>query len=152
MVGPCSVIEREEQLVLAIRTRTSIQELPQLIGASYQKIWGYMQESGAVPFGPPFVAYFNEDMNDMEVEIGFPVASQVPGKEEIVMSRIPAGKYAAMLYTGPYNKLESAYGSIMEWMNEEQLEYGGCTYEIYLNDPDEVDESELETQILIAVK
>lgn len=152
MVGPCSVIEREEQLVLAIRTRTSVQDLPQLIGASYQKIWAYMQESGAVSSGPPFVAYFNEDMSDLVVEIGFPVAREVPGKDEIVMSRIPAGKYAAMLYTGPYNKLESAYGTIMAWLKKENLAYGDCTYELYLNDPDEVAESDLETQILIAVK
>lgn len=154
MFGPCSVIEREKQLVLSVRTRASFQELSNVIGIEYRKIYAYMLEVGAAPSGAPFVGYFNMDMDmdDLDVEIGFPVTEEVLGKEEIKASEIPEGKYATMIYTGPYGEMKSAYKKLSEWMDLHQIEPNYLAYEIYLNDPKMVKEEELETQILLGAK
>lgn len=152
MVGPCSIIERESQLVLSVRTRTPIEELSDLIGITYRKIFQYMQEFGEVPSGAPFVGYFNMDMSDLDIEIGFPVSKALPGNEEIISNQIPAGKYATTIYTGPYEGLKEAYRELSDWLHKNEWTAGDIAYEFYLNDPVLVSESELQTQIFLGVK
>lgn len=152
MFGSCSVIEREKQLVVSVRTKTSFLELSKAIEVEYRKIYAYMEEIGQAPSGDPFVGYFNMDMNNLDVEIGFPVAKEVPGKEEIKLSGIPGGKYATMIYTGPYSGMKEAYKKLSEWMALHQIEPSYLAYEVYLNNPKKVKEEELETQILLGAK
>ena len=140
-------IERPKTHTLSIRTRTAVQDLPRVLGESYGAIGQYMGEAGVPPAGPPFAAYFNEDMQNLDIEIGFPVASQIDGKGEIRAGEIPAGTFAACLHIGPYKDVEPAYTALMDWIEAEGAEATGV-YELYLNDPGEVSEAELQTQVL----
>ena len=51
--------ELAEQLTLTIRTRSSVQGLPQKIGDVYCSILAYLEELGENPSGMPFVIYYN---------------------------------------------------------------------------------------------
>ena len=73
------LVEQETQTVMYIRTRTSFADMPKLIGESYCKIAAYLGELGEQPAGMPYAAYYNLDMQDMDLEMGFPVAKQLPG-------------------------------------------------------------------------
>ena len=81
------------QPVLSIRTGAKVQNLPLVIGESYGKIMQYMDKIGQQLTGVPFVAYYNMDMEDLDIEIGFPVAEPLEGSAEIRSSEIPAGNY-----------------------------------------------------------
>lgn len=152
MFGACSVVEREKQMVLSIRLKTPYQDLPKAIGESYHKIYAYMQTIGEMPAGAPFVGYFNMDMDNLDVEIGYPVSKELQGKGEIKASQIPAGKYATMIYTGPYHEMKAAYRELSNWMEAHQIKPNNRAYESYLNDPAEVAESDLETRILLGAE
>lgn len=141
-------IERPKTHVLSIRTRAAVQDLPNALGEAYAAIGQYMGESGMPPAGPPFVAYYNEDMQDLDLEIGFPVASPIEGKGEIQASEIPGGTFASCLHVGPYIGIEPAYKAVMDWIETEGVDPTGVSYELYLNDPDEVEAADLQTQIL----
>lgn len=146
------LVDQETQTVMYIRTRTSFADMPKLIGESYCKIAAYLDEIGEQPAGMPYAAYHNLDMQDMDVEMGFPVAKPLPGKDEIKPGEIPAGKYVTCLYKGPYSQMEQAYNEIFKWLQENNRELKGVYYEYYYNAPDEVPESELLTKIAIPVK
>lgn len=73
----CEIREQVAQPTLSIRTRTPIGDLPRLLGESYDKIAGYLAELGEEPAGAPFAAYYNMDMQDLDVEIGFPVGKSL---------------------------------------------------------------------------
>ena len=148
----CNVVIQAAQKVLSVRTRSPVQDLPDLIGKTYQEIYHHMMDNGANPSGVPFVGYFNMDMNDLDIEIGFPVSDNVPEKGNIKMSEIPSGKFASTIYTGPYSGLESAYNALMKWMEENDYTGTGIGYEFYLNDPQETPENELQTKILFELK
>jgi effector-binding domain-containing protein len=107
-----------------------------------------MSELGVPPAGAPFVAYFNMDMQNLDMEIGFPVMQPLPGKGEVQASQIPAGKAATCLHTGPYPEIESAYKALSNWVAEKGYTPTGVAYEFYLNDPGETPPQELQTQIL----
>lgn len=146
------IIEENVQPVLAIRTRTPLANLPQVIGQSYGAIMQYMAEIGEQPANAPYIAYYNMDMEDLDVEMGFPVGKKIPGKEQIQPGEIPGGKKAACLYKGPYSEMESTYGQLMKWVEEQGHKLTGVFYEYYLNSPQEVPESELLTRIVLPLK
>ena len=144
----CEMREQPAQAALAIRTRTSIQDLPQLFGKAYGAIIQHLTQLGQSPAGAPFAAYYNMDMQNLDVELGFPVSKELPGKDEIKASRIPGGKFAMVLHTGPYSEVALAYEALTKWVAEKRYEVTGVAYEVYLNDPSQTKPEDLKTQVM----
>jgi effector-binding domain-containing protein len=152
MINPCETKDQAEQPVLMVRTRTPVQQLPGVLGESYGKIMTQMLAMGSQPVGPPYVAYFNMDMNDLDMEIGFPVAQPLPGRDDVQPGNLPASKIATTLFTGPYGSLGEAYHELNEYIRVNDLQSTGTVYEFYLNDPAETPPDELVTQIVMPLK
>ncbi len=148
----CEVEEKKVQHALSIRKIASAQSLPQALGEAYMRIMQYMGELGENPVGAPYTAYFNMDMQNLEVEIGFPVATKLPEKGDIKPREIPAGKYASCIHTGPYNEIEPAYNTLTKWVDDNGYKPSGIAYEFYLNDPDKTPPNKLQTKIQFLLK
>jgi len=144
--------EEREQPLLSIRKRTSVANLPQELGRAYGAVMQYLAEIGETTEGPAFAAYYNMDMEDLDVEMGFLVPKAIAGKGEIQASRIPAGKRASCLYKGPYGEMAPVYEAMTAWIAEQGLEPSGISYEFYYNSPLEVPESDLLTKIIFPLK
>jgi len=148
----CEIKERSAQLTLSIRTRTPIDGLPKLLGESYGRIAAYLAELGEEPSGAPFAAYFNMDMQNLDVEIGFPVAKPLNGKDDIRTSEVPGGKLGYALHTGRYADIAPAYDALTQFVLDQGYEPTGVSYEFYLNDPEETPQEKLQTQIIFPLK
>jgi effector-binding domain-containing protein len=144
--------EQGAQPVLSIRKTTSVGNLPQEIGKAYGSILQYLNELGVQPADAPFTAYYNMDMEHLDVEMGFPVAKEFSGRGEIKAGEIPAGKYTECMYKGPYGEMMSAYDAMNLWIGENGHTPTGITYEVYYNSPMDVPESELLTKIMFQIK
>lgn len=140
------------QPTLAIRTRSSVADLPQTLGRIYQAIAQYITQIGEQTAGPAYTAYYNMDMNDLDIEAGFVTAKTMPGQGEIYASEIPAGKQVSCMYKGPYTQMEPVYDAMNEWMARNNYVPVGTVYELYYNGPDQVPETELLTKIVFPVK
>ena len=145
------LLENNEQPILSIRTKTSVEHLPHLIADSFEKIATYLNELGECPNDVPFVAYHNLDMQNLDVEIGFPVTKILPDHEKIKSGSIPAGKSIFCMYRGSYSELEPIYAEMAEWIKVRGLQPTGTAYEYYYNDS-EFPESELLTKIVIPIQ
>ena len=152
MAYPCEVREQPAQPVLSIRTRTSVQDLPGVIGKAYGAIAQHLGGLGEAPAGPPFAAYYNMDMHDLDVEMGFPVRKPLAGQGEIKASQIPGGKAATCLHTGPYSDLHTGYQALSDWVKQGGYQTTGVAYEIYLNDPTQTPPQELKTLLMFPLK
>ncbi len=148
----CQVQEQSAQPVLSIRTRTAVQNLPQVLGQAYGAIAQYLGELGEMPAGAPFAAYHNMDMQNLDVEPGFPVSRKLPGRSEIQAGEMPQGRIATCLYVGPYSDIGPAYSALDEWVRENGYEATGVAYEIYLDDPTSTPPHELKTQIVLPLR
>lgn len=146
------VSEQGVQPVLSVRTRTSVGNLPQELGKAYTSIIAYLSEIGEQPADAAFAAYYNMDMEDLDVEMGFPVTRVITGKEEIKPGEIPAGKRVSAMHKGPYMEMEPLYNAMTEWMNTNGHIPLGICYEFYYNSPMEVPEAELLTKVVFLVK
>ena len=138
----------EPQQVLSIRTRTSLEEMPLKLGKSLETIIAYLGSLGKQPSGAPFVAYYNMDMSDLDIEIGFPVSESLEGSGDIASNIIAGGKKAFCMYKGSYSNLKSVYEKMATWMSKNNHQPTGVAYEFYYNSPMEVPESELLTKIV----
>ncbi len=144
----CKILEQPYRATLSIRTRAAVDQLPQVLGDSFGLIACYLEELGEKATGPPFAAYYNMDMQDLDIEIGIPVPRELPGRNEIQPSGIPGGQVASCLHVGPYNAIEPTYSALSEWMAAEGLSPTGVAVEMYLNDPTRTAPEQLQTQIL----
>ena len=148
----CEIKEQAAQPTLSIRARTPIDGLPKLLGESYGKIAGYLAGLDEGPAGAPFAAYYNMDMQDLDVEIGFPVAKALKGKGEIQASEVPGGKLGIALHAGRYADIAPVYDALIQFVKEQGYEPTGISFEFYLNDPGETPQDQLQTQIAFPLK
>jgi effector-binding domain-containing protein len=152
MTFKCEIIEREAQHTLSVRTTSAVQNLPEVLGKNYGAIMQYLGQLNKQMSGPPFVAYYNMDMQNLEIEIGIPVSNKLSDIDEIKANEIPSGKFASCFYIGPYNEISPAYETLTKFIEEKGYEATGIAYEMYLNDPCEVPPEQLQTQILFPIK
>ncbi|HPH96948.1 MAG TPA: GyrI-like domain-containing protein [Anaerolineaceae bacterium] len=152
MFFKCETFEQIEQPVLTIRTTTSVSELPSLIGSAYEQVMAHLSSLGQQPAGDPFVIYYNMDMQALDVEMGYPVKSSLPGSGDVQLSHLPAGPMAACLYTGPYADCAPAYEALTTWVVDNGYETTGVSVEYYLNSPAQTPPEQLQTRIVFPLQ
>ncbi len=152
MTQQFQIEERAPQPTLAVRARTQVQSLPaffeKVFGASLQRLG----ELGQQPAGPPFAIYYNQDMNDLDIEAGFPVTEPVEGNEEITSGMLPGGKMVTGIHLGPYEQVAESWEAISIFAEEQGFETETYGIEFYLNDPTTVPPEEIQTQIVLPIK
>jgi effector-binding domain-containing protein len=152
MAHTFELVELQAQPTLVVRTRTSVERLPEVLGPTWGAIMAQAAGVGARPVGPPFVAYHNTDMQDLDVEVGMTFEQVVPGNGDVQPSGIPAVRAAAGIHVGPYAELGGTYRALEAWIAERGLAHAGPAYEFYLDDPAETPEPELQTRIVLPVR
>ena len=148
MSYPCEIKEQAPQPALAIRTRTPVQDLPQVLGRCYGILYAYLEQLGEPPAGPPYLGYYNLDMQDLDLDVGVPVTKELPGSGEIQPAQLPGGTVATCLYTGAYPEMGVAYDTLTRFIEDNHRQVAGPVYEIYLSDPSNTPPEQLQTLIL----
>jgi len=152
LVSSIEIMKKSKQAVLSIKATTNVEKLPMLIGECYEKIESYLEEIGEYPENIPFVRYFNMDMENLKVEIGFPVYEKLPGKEDIEFSYFEEMKTVYALYQGAYQEMEESYNEVMQWVEENGIKLNGTFIEYYYNSPEDISEDKLITEILMPLE
>ncbi|NTU65128.1 MAG: GyrI-like domain-containing protein [Chloroflexi bacterium] len=147
----CEIKDHPERPTLSVRTHAAVQSLPQLFGQTYGALMQYMSEMGAQPAGEPFAAYYNMDMQNLDIEIGFPVSRPLPDRGEIKSGALPAGKFASTMHLGPYDTLTIAYEALTQYVRDNGYEPTGVAYEFYFSGP-ETPPEKIQTQIMFPLK
>ena len=112
---------RGERHYTGIRTNATMRDLgtviPQLLG----EVCAWLAERGIEPAGGALIRYHAIDMeSELDVEMGVPVATPLPGDGRVRPGVLPAGRYAALVYTGVENGVE-ANRALLEWGAREEL-------------------------------
>ena len=144
------LVKVRAQPVAYVRTRCAQADLPRVIGGSYGKIMQHLGRMRIQPTCAPYAAYYNLDMNDLDIEMGFPVPGEVAPGEDVQFRVLPEGYQIETIYKGPYSGMIEAYTQMQEWMDREGYDVAGPVFEYYLTPP-EVPESEHLTKIVFPV-
>ena len=148
----CELISMPSHPTVCLRTVASVDQLPQILGEAYNVLISYLTELNVIPDAAPYVVYFNQDLQNLEIETGFQIPDTVPDKGKIKCGEVPTSEYLQTLYAGPYDKMESTYNSIMKWIMDSDANPKGTAYEFYLNDPSDTPMNELKTLIMFPLE
>ncbi len=146
------IIRKESVQTLSIRLFTSASKIPEVLGSIYGEIARLVERKGLPFTGMPFVIYYNMDMENLDLEAGFPVGGSLEAEGRVKPSKLPAGEMATALHTGPYDTLEATYNELTAFVKEQGRETEEFMYEEYLNSPEEVKPEELQTRIYFILK
>jgi hypothetical protein len=123
------------------------------------ELFAWLDKQGVQPAGAPFMRYHVINMaGNMDVELGVPVASALPGDGRIAPGVIPAGRYASLVYSG----VSGIKGNkaLLEWAAKNNIKWdrwedqNGDAFrsrvEYFLTDPaEQPDRKKWETEVAI---
>jgi effector-binding domain-containing protein len=160
MISEPKLEDRREQPYVGIRTQAAMQELPDVIPQLLDEVFAWLREQGVEPAGAPFIRYHVIDMQaKLDIELGSPVASPLLGDHRVKAGVLPAGRYAALVYTGVKNGIKGNK-ALLDWARAKGIRWDrwddengdafGARYESFLTDPaDEPDPAKWETEVAI---
>ena len=129
------------QPTLVVRINLGPRDMGEVISHALNAVQEYLMRAQVRPVGPPFTRYLVMTDELKRAETGFPVEWAVEGSELVVASQLPAGRVARMVYTGPYGGLMAAHNRVLDWIRGRGLTPAGGPIEIYLNDPETVEDA-----------
>ncbi len=151
-ISGVAIKHQPEHHMLTIRkTIDFMKEYSNFMDQTLEAITRYMDTVGIVPSGGPIVCFHNMDLEYLDVEAGWAVATAVAGNDEITANTVCAQKVATAIDQGPYEEQDSTLMDIFAWIEENGYEPQGPIYYHYLNDTDRSPEKFL-TQMVLPVK
>jgi effector-binding domain-containing protein len=142
---------------IGIRTACTKAQMPEKMKADFGKLHQYFEENKDNIAGQPFTIYHKWDMvkDQIEYTSGFPV-KEVPGtlSSGMMSGNIPKTPIHTVGHTGPYQHLGNAWTTMYGMQRSKTFKQNKKIdpFEIYLNNPMEVDEKELMTEVNFATK
>jgi effector-binding domain-containing protein len=172
--GACTHNGKIEELFKMSVTEPVIKEIPEIrvvskrekgtIAISIGKLIGEIcacisspenQRNRVKVTGPVMFLCHDEEYKetDADIEIALPFSGRIALEDpKIEIKTLQAARVVSVIYRGPYPGVEAGYNRIFSYAEENSLETFGPSRELYYNDPAEVPEEELMTEVQIQVR
>ena len=141
----------EEKKVAYVSVTGPYDQLPELFG----EVVGYVMKENLQVTEPPYGIYFNGPMEvspeELQYEVGIAFIGNAEGEGIVNIKEIPAHSAVSTVYKGPYGQAAQVYEALIKYATENGYQIAGPVKEIYINNPMEVSESELLTEVQFPV-
>jgi effector-binding domain-containing protein len=125
MISEPRIEHRKKQHYVAIRMAVPI-PFGKYLQPAWDEVYDWLIERKLKPSGPSMIRYLTTDMSkELDIDVGFTVDNPVKGNDRILADFLPAGNYAALLYTGPYKGkgIFKATVALLEWAKENKVKW-----------------------------
>lgn len=111
-----AMIERAAQPYVAIHERLLRESLGDVAPGLLSEVYEWLATNGIAAAGPPLIRYLIVDYNsgEVEVDVGAPVATMVPGHLRVHSNEIPGGAYATVVHQGSYANLMETTAKLLD--------------------------------------
>lgn len=151
IVSKIQMFELPEQHVLAIRETIHFNDYPKIAQQSFEKIIEFAAGQGMLFSSGPYTCFYNADLENLQVEMGFPIARQNAGNGDVEGYSIPCQRVVSGIFQGAYEETDPLMMEIMQWIADHGFEQKGPIFNYYLNEETRTP-NELLTQIAIPIK
>ena len=125
MITEPKIERRKKQYYVAIRTAVPI-PFGKYLQPAWNEVYEWMMHNEIKPSGLAIIRYLTTDMSKkLDIDIGFTVDKAVKGNDRIIADFVPAGRYATLLYTGPYKGkgIFKATVALLDWAKENKIKW-----------------------------
>jgi len=125
---------------------------------AFMNLYSEIGAQGLAPKGEPFGVYRNDPEStpedELQWEIGLPVAEGTEVKEPLKLKTWKFVHLVSKKYEGAFDKMDGVYGEMMVWMGENGYTIAGPIMEKFLNMPSQNEKGEWigRVEILIPVQ
>lgn len=133
-----------------IHAKKTMAEMPEFFREAFGRLYAYASSKAAPK--QAFARYYDWSTDPIDFDAGVVIQKAIEGKDDIQPGRYGGHEALMALHVGPYGQIETVYNAIQAYLKEHELESGDAPYEVYLNSPDEVPESELKTEVYWPLK
>jgi effector-binding domain-containing protein len=165
MITEPKIMRRKKKNYVAIRMAVPI-PFGKYLQPAWDEVYDWLKSNDIKPASPAIIRYLTTDMSkEIDIDVGFTVDQAVKGSDRITADFLPAGKYATLLYTGPYKGkgVFKATVALLEWAKENKVkwdtskkkgvEWWNGRTEFYLSDPTtEKDSTKFQTELVFKIK
>ncbi len=143
------------QQVASFRTTTSYTDVFTTIPAGFGRVLGFLGANDVDPAGAPFVIFHQAPEADADGDVAMVVpvmgsldylAGQAAANQIEVLT-VEGGPVASIIHRGSYASMGDTYASVSAWIHEHGHTPTGPGREIYMNNPGDVAEEDLLTEI-----
>jgi effector-binding domain-containing protein len=147
------VKDLEPAKVMAIKATVNSDEVSTRLGEFFPRLIDCVINSGIDMMGPPYSKYYSWDPEgETEMEAGVPVSGEAEC-EGVEYIELPACKVVTCMHIGPYEKIDSVYDAIQEYITENKMKINGAVWEVYITDPNsEPDPEKYRTQVYFPIE
>lgn len=164
MITPPKIERRKKQHYVAIRMTVPI-PFGKYLQPAWDEVYDRLRRNDIRLSGPSIIRYLTTDMSkELDIDVGFTVDKPMRGDDRIIADVLPAGRYATLLYTGPYRGkgILKATVTLLEWAKQNKIkwnttkkkgvEWWNGRAEFYFSDPAvEKDPSKFKTELAFLV-
>jgi effector-binding domain-containing protein len=114
--------QRGAQPYAGIRTSVTMADFPQAADTCFPELFGWRQEHGITPAGPPLIRYHVIKMEaELDIEFGVPVSTTVPESGRVHAGVLPPGRYVTLRHIGPYDGLVESNTALLRWASDQGI-------------------------------
>ncbi|MHC1591873.1 MAG: GyrI-like domain-containing protein [Candidatus Helarchaeales archaeon] len=130
--------------------------MPKLIGELMKEIFAPDNQKQMVRITGP-IMFLAHDLEykevDADIEIAIPIAGRITiHSDEVEVKNLPKSKVISITQAGPYDEIGSAYTIAFDHAIKNGFKIAPPIRELYLNDPNQVPEAEILTEIQIPIE
>ena len=140
-----------EQHTAALKMTRPVTQIGPAMAEAFPKLYHAVVSAGVEPAGEPLARYFDMDAEAVIFECAVPVPGPFTAVGEVQPSTVGGGEAAFTVHVGPYDTIGQTWEALMTWLTEQGKAPAGPTWEVYIDDPQEVPENELKTELYIPV-
>lgn len=141
----------QKHQVAFILEKGSYEKIPKTL----DEIVGWLMTKNVEIQMPIYGLYYNNPIdvseNQLQWEMGAAFVGDLEEEGRIKIKTVPDHLVVSTIFKGPFNEASSVYGALLEFAASNGYKIAGPVLESYLNNPDEVPESELLTEVQFPV-
>ncbi len=137
--------------IISIRDTTTIADLSKKLTELYTELSIYAATEQIEIIGMPLAIYHQFSPKGVILEAAMPTASIIEGEGRVIGKKLPSGKVVMGIYKGNYSDSGKMHNAIYKYCIGNGVEIGTFYWEVYANDPAEVDPELIETHIFYPI-